>query len=64
MGCMFCLQVQGPIVGRGGGGGVITGSSRLITDRQQKLTKQQQKRRLRLRKLTSVTKCVRALLQT
>ena len=38
MGCMFCLQVQGPIVGRGGGGGVvITGSSRLITDRQQKL---------------------------
>ena len=39
---MFCLQVEGPIVGKGeggeGGGGVgvvITGSSRLITDRQQ-----------------------------
>ena len=44
---MFCLQVEGPIVGKGaggeggGGGGpgvVITGSSRLITDRQQQLT--------------------------
>ena len=36
---MFCLQVEGPIVGKRagdeGGGGVITGSSRLITDRQQ-----------------------------
>ena len=37
---MFCLQVEGPIVGKGagvegGGGGVITDSSRLITDRQQ-----------------------------
>ena len=36
---MFCLQVEGPIVGKGAGGegagGVITGSSRLITDHQQ-----------------------------
>ena len=37
---MFCLQVEGPIVGKGaggegGGGVVVTGSSRLITDRQQ-----------------------------
>ena len=39
---MFCLQVEGPIVGKGAGGEgggargvVITGSSRLITDRQQ-----------------------------
>ena len=40
MRCMFCLQVEGLIVSKGGGGaggrgGIITGSSRLITDRQQ-----------------------------
>ena len=38
MGCMFCLQVEGLIVGKGrggAGGDIITGSSRLITDRQQ-----------------------------